>query len=564
MLGEALLSALADEYGGPNNVGPVSFPQDRNTGEAFVQMVGIAAKRAVERGTLFFKGATCRVQWRSRNMRSASPGRGRSRGRSREEGGNRTRWGKKQGEEKGDKRRREDSVDSEGADNDLSFLDGAFKEEEEKKSRGDKRRREDSVDSEGADNDLSFLDGAFKEEEEKKSPSIMDFFNLAVPEDFYNADYTVEHYGKLKRYKKSDIQGAEWWIQARGSKEGIGFHYDKDEAYASLQMRMSFPVLSTITYLTDVGAPTLILNQTSLDGSVEYPEVPSEGFLSYPKKNRHVIFRGDLNHGVSKTLSLDEEGSERVTLLVNWWISKPLEPNCMVLTDDLATEIGLNYPSEVASHLSSAGSVSGSQSPVNSGSTPHLNVTGTKQKEKGYKRHLERFPPNDAFYYDMPKNKALSAGSLYAVTWSDARVFGHTGMLDLYNTNQVAGLFRDPLPKLLVFVHEQRDLDSPTGINWWLQPLARRLGDRVKVYTATKDKAKGAWEAFGLKEGDLPIAVMHDTKEERKMVMEREGTFGMGKVEKLIEEFGISLGREEEVEVEGKGKEEMGGSGEEL
>ena len=232
----------------------------------------------------------------------------------------------------------------------------------------------------------------------------------------------------------------------------------------------------------------------------------------------------------------------------------------MVLTDDLATKIGLNYPSEVSSYISSSGPVSGSQVPVNSDSTPYLNITGTKQKEKGYKRHLERFPPNDAFYYDMPKNKALTKGSLYAVTWEDTRVFGHTGMLDLYNTQQVGSLFRDPLPKLIVFVHELRDLDSPTGINWWLQPLARKISDKIKVYTATTEKAKGAWAAFGLKEGDLPIAVMHDTQGDKKMVMEREGTFGMGKVEKLIEEFGIIVEEKEKQE----GREEMGGMGQEL
>ena len=152
--------------------------------------------------------------------------------------------------------------------------------------------------------------------------AVQKFYELAVPEQFYGDDYNIPHYGEVTRYSKADIKGGEWWIQARGGKEGIGFHYDKDEAYASMHMRMSFPIISTITYLTDVGAPTLILNQTSLDGSTDFPDVPHEGFLSYPKKNRHVMFRGDLNHGVSKTLSLDENSDNRVTLLVNWWLEK--------------------------------------------------------------------------------------------------------------------------------------------------------------------------------------------------------------------------------------------------
>ena len=110
---------------------------------------------------------------------------------------------------------------------------------------------------------------------------------------------------------------------------------------------MAFPVLSSITYITGFGAPTLILNQTSLDGNIEFPEVPHEGFLSYPKRNRHVIFRGDLNHGVSHTLSMDDNSEQRVTLLVNWWARKPMEPNCLVMTDHLATKHGFNYPEKV-------------------------------------------------------------------------------------------------------------------------------------------------------------------------------------------------------------------------
>ena len=127
--------------------------------------------------------------------------------------------------------------------------------------------------------------------------AVRQFFDLSFPESYYDENYQIRHYGERIVYKKSDILGAEWWLQKRSAKEGIGFHYDKDEAYASIHMRMKYPIVATITYLTDTGAPTLILNQTSLDGNIEYPPVPHEGVLSYPKKNRHVTFRGDLNHG---------------------------------------------------------------------------------------------------------------------------------------------------------------------------------------------------------------------------------------------------------------------------
>lgn len=90
----------------------------------------------------------------------------------------------------------------------------------------------------------------------------------------------------------ASIKGAEWWIQMKDSNTGaINFHYDKDEGYASLHSKMRYPKFSTITYLTSIGAPTLIFNQTTPDGNVDIPAIPDDGFISFPKLNRHVIFR---------------------------------------------------------------------------------------------------------------------------------------------------------------------------------------------------------------------------------------------------------------------------------
>ena len=118
---------------------------------------------------------------------------------------------------------------------------------------------------------------------------------------------------------------------------------------ASEHWQMSFPVLSTITFLDEIGAPTLILNQTTFDGNGENPLIPEYGTLVYPKRGRHVIFRGDLQHGTvaGLTQSRDPE-RQRLTLLVNWWTdAAPLEPNTAEMSDDLAREYGLYTPDEV-------------------------------------------------------------------------------------------------------------------------------------------------------------------------------------------------------------------------
>lgn len=104
----------------------------------------------------------------------------------------------------------------------------------------------------------------------------------------------------LKRYmttnntiavNKDDIVGAEWWVQQTGSTEGIGFHYDKDESMASTMSVLKCPSFGTVTYLSNVGGPTVLLNMTTPDGNRDIPAIPELGFVSYPKFNRHLVFK---------------------------------------------------------------------------------------------------------------------------------------------------------------------------------------------------------------------------------------------------------------------------------
>ena len=86
------------------------------------------------------------------------------------------------------------------------------------------------------------------------------------------------------------VVGAEWWVQVKGPRDSIGFHYDKDEGEASTKGVMKHPLLSTITYLTDNGSPTVIFNMTT-DGNFDAPTIPTTAYISFPKRNRHTIFR---------------------------------------------------------------------------------------------------------------------------------------------------------------------------------------------------------------------------------------------------------------------------------
>lgn len=165
----------------------------------------------------------------------------------------------------------------------------------------------------------------------------------------YAADFGCSH--------STSIIGAEWWVQRRRVSDTIEMHYDKDESLIQ-RGTCRLPPVSTVTYLEGHGAPTLVLDQTlpqdcarNVNAARSEPVLPSSGFLSYPKTNRHLVFRGSLQHGVPAALTpphdirvhidrLNNTGQalERITLLVNFWSFKPSEPFCKTMTSAKAIE----------------------------------------------------------------------------------------------------------------------------------------------------------------------------------------------------------------------------------
>ncbi len=187
----------------------------------------------------------------------------------------------------------------------------------------------------------------------------LDVFEHHVPEDF--------------AYDKG-TSGAEWWCQLRPSPEtgrhkacaedndtndkfnnGISFHVDKDEELRILTGGSTYvhPHLSTITYLTNIGSPTLMINCQvhPLTGEWIVPEDLVEGFVSWPSVGKHTSFDGRYLHASPLDLMGEEDafskqlastkalfGAElskaqkrrcrRVTFLVNIWLNyKPYDVN---------------------------------------------------------------------------------------------------------------------------------------------------------------------------------------------------------------------------------------------
>ena len=85
--------------------------------------------------------------------------------------------------------------------------------------------------------------------------------------------------------------------------------------------RFIHPKLATVTYFSSHGAPTVVFNTKSDKQALEGPD---QAFVSYPRKRKHICFRGSLLHGCPSELSGPASSEKaRLTFLVNLWDVPP-------------------------------------------------------------------------------------------------------------------------------------------------------------------------------------------------------------------------------------------------
>jgi hypothetical protein len=154
--------------------------------------------------------------------------------------------------------------------------------------------------------------------------------------------------------------GAEWWTlvldedEAMATKSSedkkqeeedesdeVGLHFDADYGLEDQAPNLLLhPRLATVTYLSNFGAPTVVLDKrspppndpekTTLNGDI------SRGWLSQPTRGKHMAFDGRLLHGAPATffparffnqpvseppLKKVKQERVRITFLVNIWIN---------------------------------------------------------------------------------------------------------------------------------------------------------------------------------------------------------------------------------------------------
>ena len=130
--------------------------------------------------------------------------------------------------------------------------------------------------------------------------------------------------------------GVEWWAQvkdpsaAEEAAREVCFHWDKDEQAHTLHGMYVFPQLATVTYLSEGGAPTVVLDRRpdSFSGAIVEGSVENAAACA-PRVGRHLVFDGRCLHAAPRALascigrSLSEpivQSRKRYTFLVNVWL----------------------------------------------------------------------------------------------------------------------------------------------------------------------------------------------------------------------------------------------------
>jgi hypothetical protein len=179
------------------------------------------------------------------------------------------------------------------------------------------------------------------------------------------AQQVFQHHTEALSNYDAETSGAEWWVQIRpsppnmgrydllvkdddeASRSSVSFHWDKDEDLRILAGGdlYAHPHISTVTYLTNLGAPTMVMEDfriNNVTGEWMIPEQQRKALVSWPRVGKHLSFDGRLLHAAPSELMNDETWQEqikvpggleesvkklecrrrrRVTFLVNIWLN---------------------------------------------------------------------------------------------------------------------------------------------------------------------------------------------------------------------------------------------------
>ena len=141
------------------------------------------------------------------------------------------------------------------------------------------------------------------------------------------------------------ISGVEWWVNRIDTLEGMGLHVDCDRSAPKDGRPLRCPQLASMLYFGESG-PTVVLDQVFEPDAEKARAKPRAGFVYLPAPNRFAAFSGDRLHGVA--IEERQPPSMRLTLLCNWWSTKPSEPVCVEVDYDRSEFTRIMLPKDAS------------------------------------------------------------------------------------------------------------------------------------------------------------------------------------------------------------------------
>jgi predicted 2-oxoglutarate/Fe(II)-dependent dioxygenase YbiX len=150
------------------------------------------------------------------------------------------------------------------------------------------------------------------------------YFNIL---EKYVYELAMFHFARLNIVFDKNKYYIEYWNknESRCRENNIihNFHCDKDELRLQQKNELIYPLLSTVTYLSDSLCPTVITSiPYHLEDKLKIANNDNSMYLSFPKKLKHIAFNGLNLHGVLDIFSENIEKHEipnRKTFMINLW-----------------------------------------------------------------------------------------------------------------------------------------------------------------------------------------------------------------------------------------------------
>ena len=138
---------------------------------------------------------------------------------------------------------------------------------------------------------------------------------------------TIRKHAAASPHAADPKSGVEWWAQVKDptanqeAAREVCFHWDKDEQAHTLHGMYVFPQLATVTYLSEGGAPTVVLDKRpdSFTGAIAEGPVDAAAACR-PHVGRHLVFDGRGLHAAPLALAISGASNKRYTFLVNVWL----------------------------------------------------------------------------------------------------------------------------------------------------------------------------------------------------------------------------------------------------